>query len=452
MKKQKVTIILVIALLLLGVVSFGIYSFVNSKDGGKTEEIELFSCVPSAISVYSVKDGENEYTLVKKDSVWSVEGNEVAVLDQKLVQEIVNSASLIVSQGKLKERELKEFEMTGVQSLEIKLENGMSFKVTFLGQKGETCVARVNGKEELYVLRKSVRDILVADLDKLRVSLVFEGLGKSDAVLTSYRFVDYDGSETRIRTKNAQEISRNGENRYIMDAPYKKDVDDEKFEQQIVVRIPAIATTKYVDDFPDNLADYGLDRESRAVLSFRWGEKEEVLYLGAEESGMVHAVKEGKDGVFVINASQLEFLRTEPFYLLESGILRSEIENVSKITVETGKDTFVVTRSADKKFFYVNGKTASEAAFGAVAERLGDLELLSEVIDTPENKRDVCVTVVFDNGTASQNISLSKINDKEYAAFINGTAEFTVAGETVDELLEELRAVNNNPMKTDEKG
>lgn len=452
MKKQKVTIILIIALLLLGVGSFGIYSFVNSENSGKVENIELFSCVPSAISGYCVKNGDNSYTLVKKDNMWSVEDNEVAVLDQKLVQEIVNSASRVVAQGTLSERKLKEFESTESQSLEIRLENGMSLLLTFVGQKDETCAARVNKGEEAFLLRKSVRDILLADLDKLRISLVFDNLRKTDEVLTSYSFTDYDGSETRIRTKTAVEISRNGENRYIMDVPYKKDVDDEKFEQQIVVRIPAVAATKYVDDFPENLADYGLDKDSRAVLRFRWGDTEEVLYLGTEEGGLVHAVKEGKDGVFVINASQLEFLRTEPFFILESGILRSEIENVAAITVETGDERFDVKRAGGGRTFYVNGKAASPAAFEAVAEKLGNLELVSEVIDIPENKRDVSLTVVFDNGTATQSISLSKLNDKEYAAFINGTAEFTVAGETVDELLEELRGVSNNPMKTEEKG
>ena len=44
------------------------------------------------------------------------------------------------------------------------------------------------------------------------------------------------------------------------------------------------------------------------------------------------------------------------------------------------------------------------------------------------------------------------INDKEYAAFTDGKAEFAVNKKSVEELLLELDKISKNPIKTDEKG
>lgn len=455
MKKQTVVMIWIIALLLLVVGCFGIYGYINYQNNKKPQNIELFSCMPSDIVKYSVKNVNETYTLVKTDGVWQVEDNEVAVLDQKSVQDIVNSASLINSQGVVKKRELKEFEATETISVTLTLADESEFKLSFVGYKGETSAVQINDGDEVYKVRASMREILVASLDKLRAALVFDELMKTDEVLTYYSFTDYDKTKTVVRTKTAQEISKSKANQYIMESPYRKEIDDEKFEQQIVVRIPSIAAVSYVDDFPEDMSAYGLDEESRAVLNFKWGNRSETLYLGAEEGGKVHAVKEGKEGVFVINASQLEFLQTEPFYILESGILTSDIENIRSVTVKTANAVYEVT-SVEKNGingqFFVNGKAASRAAFDSVAELVGGLEILSEISGTPENKGEIVVTVYYDNGTAGQTISLTGVNDKSYAAFINGKAEFAVERKTVDALLDELNNISKNPMKTDKEG
>ncbi len=452
MKKQKVIIIFAIAILLLGIGSFGIIKYFTNKSGDTDGNTELFNCVPSAIARYTVCDGNNSYTLVKASGKWSVENNEVAVLDQQAVRKIVNSASMISAQGILGEEELKSFKATDVQTLEIKLENGISCRISFVGQKDQSCAVKVNDREEIYLLHKSVRDILLADLDKLRVSLVFEELLNSDEVLKEYSFVGYDDEKTVIRTKTASEIAQNKNNRFIMEIPYKRDVDDEKLEQQIAVRIPSVAAAKYVDDFPENLADYGLDEESRAVLTFKWGNIEEVLYLGTEEGGQVHAVKKGKDGVFVIDAAQLEFLHTDPFFLLDTKLFLSETEDIVSVAATFDNQRINASRSADSRKFFVNGNAASELAFDSVTEKLEELELLDEIAEQPKNSGDAVVEVVFDNGAPKRTISLSRINEKEYAVFENGTAAFTVGAKAVDEFMEELKGVANNPMKTDEKG
>lgn len=450
MKKQTILALCIIALLLVVVGCLGVNFYVGQKNK-KAENIEIFSCMPSEIVEYSVKDGIAEYTLLKDGEKWYVEGNSVAVLDAEKVQNLVNSVSRIVARRVLSHRELKKFDATDEQYLEIKLKNGTKTTLRFLGVFGEECALGIDEIEEVYSAHKSVRDILVADLDKLRASLVFEELKNTDDVLTYYSFTDYDKTKTVVRTKTAAEISNNKANRYIMEAPYKKGVDDERFEQLIAVRIPSIAITKYVDDSPEDLSEYGLDRDSRAVLTFKWGDFEETLFMGTNTDGQIYAIRDGKEGVFIIEPSQLEFLQTEPFYILESGILKADVENISAVTIKTKEKTFEITSSGKNGLnpqFFVNGKAASQVAFDEIAERLGDLEILHELSDVTENKQDILLTIAFDNSAGNQYISLSGINKKEYAVFLNGKAEFAINRESVEELFELLNEISKNPMRT----
>ncbi|MBQ9757756.1 MAG: DUF4340 domain-containing protein [Clostridia bacterium] len=453
MKKQTVAILLIVALL-LAVGCFGIYGYIQTKNN-EIKNTPLFSCKASDIVEYGVKTGEEDYVLIKENDEWRVKDNSVAVLDSKKVQETVNSASMIMALGILKDRELKEFDATDVRELSLALSDGTSCNIKFVGEKAEICAIKLNDSEDIYAIRTSVRDILIAPLAKFRASVLFDGLMGEDAPLEYYSFKDFDKTETVIRTKTSVEISNSKKNRYIMEKPYRKDVDDEQFEQLIGVKIPRLAAEKYEDEISEDKEIYGLDENSRATLRFRWGEFDESLYLGATEGGLVYAEIAGRDGIFMINSTQLEFLHTEPFYLLESGMLRSDLENISGVTVKTAENEYKIesrNRKENNKEFFVNGKTASETAFNAVVEIIGGIKIRSEVVQDVKNSGDVIITVHFDNGVGTQNISLSAMNDKEYAAFMGGKAEFAVDRETIDALLLELDKISKNPIKTDEKG
>ena len=455
MKKQTVVMICIIALLLLVVGCFGIYGIINHQNSKDIKNAELFRCMPSDIIRYSVDNGDDSYTLVRNGDVWEVEGNEVAILDQKSVQDVINSASLVTAEGALKEKDLKSFDTTQVQTVTLTLIDGNEFKINFVGHKGESVALQINNDTEIYQTYKTIRDILITNLDKFRATRVFEQLVKTDEVLTYYSFTDYDNNEITVRTKTASEITKSKLNRYVMESPYIRDVDDEAFEQQIVVRIPLLAVARYIDDSPDNLTKYGLDEESRAVLKFKWGESNETLYLGAEAGGLVYASRKGQDGIFALTASQLEFLHTEPFYIIRTGILTSDIENIKSVIVKAADVTYEVRssqRNSANGQFFINGADASKLAFESVLKHINGLEIVSEVSGEPEDRSEIIITIYYDNGSARQSISLTELNDLSYVAFINGKAEFNVSSSTVNALLDELNNISKNPMKTDKEG
>ena len=96
----------------------------------------------------------------------------------------------------------------------------------------------------------------------------------------------------------------------------------------------------------------------------------------------------------------------------------------------------------------VRAVTGKPIKFSGTGEKLGDIEILSELQAVPENTQEIVVNVYFNNQAGIETISLVTLNSKEYAAFINGTAEFAVDKKTVDALIEELRALAKNPLRT----
>ncbi|MBR5614189.1 MAG: DUF4340 domain-containing protein [Clostridia bacterium] len=456
MKKQTVVIIWAAALLLLVVSCFGIYYFydaVNTR-GNSNKNIEVFTCLPDSITEYSVADKNGEYTLEKIGDEWRVDDKSVNNLNAEKVKKLMHSASGIKAVGTVGKKELSKFDTADKRRLEIKVASGTDdedIEIEFLGASGGLCAFRIEDDRKTYLMYESMRDILTPSLNSLRVTEVFEGLAQSETFPDYYKYTDYDGAVVEVRTKTAAELAKSKNNRYIMEKPYKKEVSDEAFEQQIAVKIPALQAADFIKA-PQNMEEIGLDEKSRAELNFKWDGKTQTLYLGSNNGGMVYANKKGTDAVFTINSSLLEFIQIDPFFILEDSVLKTDTDSIQSVIVKANGEVYNITstnRKGENPQFYVNGKAASEDVFEKVIDKLDDIKFLSELTSVPKDTKDIVVTVNYNNTAGSQTITLSRLADKNYAAFIDGKAEFAVNGKAADELLEELKNAVKNPMKTD---
>lgn len=322
MKKHTVVFISVVAILLIVMVCVGVYVVLLNKTGiKKTGSENVFECVSSDICGYSVENGGETYRLVKADGGWSVENDEVAVLDAKKVDELIKSASGITANGRTADG---SFEPENRGKIIIERNGGGKTELSFIGNAGDMCVFTLSGDSSRYTMYAASRDILMPALDSLRKLEIF-GLPDGDTEeIDAYEFRENNGFVMSVRLKDDKELAEDGKNRYIMTEPSLCSVDDERFQQQIAVKLPQIKAEKFIDDFPDSLEKYGLDESSRSTLTIRCGDRTDTLYIGRVDGGLVYAMKEGENGVFAVNSSQLEFLGTEPFYIAEDGAATAE--------------------------------------------------------------------------------------------------------------------------------
>lgn len=458
MKKQTVVLIWAAAVLLLVIACFGVYYFYDIKAEGanKSTGAEIFKCLPSEIEEYSVETDGEQYTLKRAGDGWAVSDKEITDLNDSIIEKMINSASNIVSVGTISRTSLNEFDAHDVRRLEIKLKERSNIKIRFLGSKDNLSAFKVEGDMTIYVMYASTRDILTPSLSYLRINEVFEGLSEVEIVPEEYTYTDYDGTVLEIRRKNANELAKSDRSSYTMVKPYCFDVNDEEFEQRIALKLSQIKINSFVDASNANLSQFGLDEASRATLSFTWGDRRETLYLGKNVGGSIYAAKANDSSVFTVNSSFLEFLQTEPFYLLEGSVLKSSVENISAVTIKTNNAEYLLealNRNSDTDMaeFYINGKTASKAVFEALLAELDNMRFISEIGAVPQNTNDIQITVKYANAAGSQVISLAR-TDKGYAVFVDGNADFTVEGAAVTALLEKLKEAENNPVRVNQKG
>ncbi len=450
MKKQTVVMIWTSVLLLLVVTCIGIYFVYNNQVTGD-KPVEVFSTISTEIDGYSVFDKNGSYSLEKDEDGWHIEDDSKAELDQLAVEKMIATASKITANKRLSRKELALFDSQDVTTVKIDIDNGEDVTIRFLGTSDNFCAFRISGDLRTYAMYESTRNILTPSIESLRITSVFPKLADTGTLPEYYRYTDYEGNVTEIRLKTSGELAKGKNSRYMMVKPYVREVDDDAFEQLIAVKIPLIKVKNFVKNPLDEKLEYGLDEKSRAELSFVWDDVTESLFLGRAEGGAVFAMKKDKTEVFLIDAALLEFLQIEPFFVLDSGILKNEKEKVTGVKVEKGDAVYNITSSKinnDSRQYFLNGKAASSYVFAEILEALGDMSFKNEIDKEPKNTRDIQITVFYENGDA-QSITLVKTNEKAYAVFLNGKAEFEVYSDDVNELLEELKEASLNPMKMD---
>ncbi|MBQ7097535.1 MAG: DUF4340 domain-containing protein [Clostridia bacterium] len=455
MKNRKAVIFSVILILVI-VSGLCVFFALSGRENAVVAYKDVFECRVSDIVGYTVEDGENGFALEKSGDEWQVKDDKTNALNQQKVQELLGNVSVIsvldVDSGISK----AEFLKMPKQTVTVALSDGSVHKFEFAVLNKEKCALNISDGDEIFAAHLSLRDILVAKLENLRYKFLFDGLTESDEALTYYSYLDYDKKKTVVRMKDANELSKGKRTSYVMVEPYNEDVDDHLFEQQIAVNIPVLLAEKYVSNPENELSVYGLDRESRAELSFKWGTRAEVLYLGKNENGLVYGMLKNTDGIFMINAAKLGFLKTEPFYILDTGILVSEPEKVSSITVTSGDVAYTVSsrRAADgeNNLYFVNDSPTTEENFADLVRMLDEIKLKGELLTVPENTDEIRIDITYGNGYSGQRLVFVSATDKDYAMFADGTAKFAVDKAAVDSFVNALDAASKNPLKKGEKG
>ncbi len=448
MKKQTVVMLWASIILLIIVGCIGIYLADVLGNSKNKNGIEIINCAATDIEEYEVLNKGIGYTIYNDGGVWKLKNNDVAVLDEKKITDLINAASRITATGIISDKEFKQY--THKEELEICVSTvgKEQTRIIFIGENAELCAFRVEGDEKIYTMYCSTRNILTPDLNSLRKFELFENIAEGEENPDYYEYIDYSGSRMVVRTKTNYEISKSDANRYLMTEPYESSVDDEKFEQQILVKAQTMTIDGVITDAPEAIEPYGLNKNERAEITLGYKDRKETLYLGRHEGNMVYAQKKGTESVVVIDSSKLEFLHVEPFYILEGGILKSEFDKIKRISIVSENGSYELTKqkTGDTYNYFLNGKAMSEGLFTEIAEALGNISVLNEVGEVPANKGEIVINVSYYSNQSPQTIALTTINDKKYAAFVNGKAEFAIDKKATDEVIKRIIEATANPI------
>jgi len=245
--------------------------------------------------------------------------------------------------------------------------------------------------------------------------------------------------------------------RWHMVQPYNEymSVQFERFNA-LLASLPRLEIERFVDDNPENLALYGLDKPS---MEIKLKDKQNTLHLffGNEfDEDHIHFMVYGSDAVYAMEKDLLTDLKaTQPFDLSDRFAYIVMIDYVDKITIENNdlKYTLTLSRKTQKSdkqgeegkvitTYAIDGKEVGEEEFKNFYQILIGLIVEAENHELLEEKPVINTTFFLNRGdTPYVRISYVPYNEDFFAVLRGGEAEFLISRKQVYQMLEGLKVL-----------
>lgn len=270
-----------------------------------------------------------------------------------------------------------------------------------------------------------------------------------------------DGVQLELRRKTSAEsndYTLGGFGKYLVTRPYAfpRGVDPERSVSTI--RGPAgIEIADFVDDSPEDLSIYGLDRpqgetivrDNAVTLHFLFGAE-----AGAEK---LYFKLADRPPVYTVERSRLAYLSSKPFDLIDKFAFNPPIEEVDRIEITAAGKThiFTLTRTVKKATttdaatkeaketeevlttYQGDGKDLEEPSFQAFYFILSRLKIDGEA-NNPRALAPAVRTRFLLNKGAPRDVTIDFVpyNRDFFALSLNGKSEFGVSTGQLDSMIE----------------
>jgi hypothetical protein len=297
------------------------------------------------------------------------------------------------------------------------------------------------GDPQVYAVSSSVINSLMFDLGSIRVKTLFPTFELSD--LLKLRL---ESPETKLEIMAISDslpvymgmIS----SPYIVTSPYilQRAVNPEVFEQ-CIAPLNGLSIKIFVDDDPDSLVPYGLDKPVRLYVETTKGTVN--LLIGNPLNGMHYAKTKDAPGVFMLEGLA-PLIKASPFSFIDKFALIINIENVDTITITGGKTTLSaeLQGTGDEAVFFLNGKKANTKSFrtwyGTVVSLLADAEYPGPARNPAlDSSEEITISYELNNPSGAKTaITLIPYDRDYYTLLQEGTMEFLISRNQVRTIFE----------------
>lgn len=345
---------------------------------------------------------------------------------------------------------------------EVKLKDD-TFVTVLVGKQtatGDSYYLMKEGDSTVYIVNKADGDALTWELSDFRDRALAKIEYERDLMLFSMSSKDMREVEIRRKDEEDQDPDLVEFNMGLLEItkPYNTvmGVDVVEFGP-ILEAIPTLTIEDFVDDFPEDISQYGLDDPSgRIVIKDRKNTLELILGDKTDDDKRYFQVA-GSDAVYTMLDSKLDFMDIEPFDLVQKFALMVNIKDVDKIVVENKGvshtltlEREVLSPSTDDEeeeelvTYRADDRIVQEKAFKRFYQMLVSLSVDVEKTVEPKEDADVAVTFHLNKGKERE-IRVEYVPyDRDFYSFVrDGNSDFLIARSSVEQMLEELEMLLN---------
>jgi len=297
----------------------------------------------------------------------------------------------------------------------------------------------------VYLIGGSSEEMLMKTLNDYRVFTLFGPYNETTKIRKVT--IEREGQDKLIVEAKSGDVSTSEETsvaQYEIKSPAQADVSNQALESLLLTPLIAIESETLVEDNPKDLAKYGLDHPIRVEFDDFEGKTIAFLIGGTAESGGNYVMLDGANSV-VLTKEPIPFVNVDYTDLMLKLIFLHNMDTVSSVQYQMadGKvNTFIINSTSPASATF-NGKEMS-------ADNISNLFLLT-VRFTLQGKLDssmkygapkLTISMKLKDGSTTT-MQLCEINDRHYAAIIDGTARYYVNVNQVNELLTAFETVKN---------
>jgi hypothetical protein len=388
---------------------------------------------------------EGTLTLVKKAGKWNTEPPAAVPLEPTTIDDLLFSFSALNAERIIEEHpsDLGQYGLAPPRAMGTGTwEDGTSHTL-LLGDKtpsGSTYYIQVKGNPRVYTVQSFTGQHLHWTLKDLRSRTISPAINYDEVEYV--KIVERDGAVLEVKRKTEAETKsfQLGFGPFLLTRPYVtvRGLDAQK-QDTVIKGAQSVSISDFAEEPVKGLDAYGLARP-RAEVIVR-DKSNTIDYIFGDQKGtQTWFALRGQPGVYLVDTSSLDFLKTKPFDIVDKFTFIPNIEDVDRMDITAGgkTHTLVITRTTKKAAkqgdpdvvtaaYTADGKTVEEDSFKKFYQSLIGLQLEGEMAKRVPNAPEVSVTFSLNKGEVKTvRIDYAPYDRDFDAIFLNGVGEFAL--------------------------
>ena len=400
---------------------------------------------------------EGTLTLVKKAGKWNTEPPAAVPLEPTTIDDLLFSFSALNAERIIEEHpsDLGQYGLAPPRAMGTGTwEDGTSHTL-LLGDKtpsGSTYYIQVKGNPRVYTVQSFTGQHLHWTLKDLRSRTISPAINYDEVEYV--KIVERDGAVLEVKRKTEAETKsfQLGFGPFLLTRPYVtvRGLDAQK-QDTVIKGAQSVSISDFAEEPVKGLDAYGLARP-RAEVIVR-DKSNTIDYIFGDQKGtQTWFALRGQPGVYLVDTSSLDFLKTKPFDIVDKFTFIPNLEDVDRMDITAGgkTHTLVITRTTKKAAkqgdpdvvtaaYTADGKTVEEDSFKKFYQSLIGLQLEGEMAKRVPNAPEVSVTFSLNKGEVKTvRIDYAPYDRDFDAIFLNGVGEFALTKGQLTAMLAKL--------------
>ncbi len=388
---------------------------------------------------------EGALTLDKKSGKWNTEPPVAFPLESTAIDDLLFSFSALTAERVIDEHpaDLGQFGLAPPRAVAVGTwEDGTSHTL-LLGDKtptGSAFYIQVKGDPRVYTVQSFSGQHFHWTVKDVRSRTLSPAINYDE--VTSVKIVEPDGTVIEVKRKTDAETKsfQLGFGQFIVTRPYatRRGLDSQK-QDPVIKGAQSVSISDFADEPLKGLESYGLARPRAEVIVS--DKSNTVNYIfGSQKGTQTWFALRGQPGVYLVDTSSLDFLKTRPFDVIDKFTFIPNIEDVDRMDITSRGKThsLVITRTTKKaakagepdevtSAFTADGKTVEEDSFKKFYQALIGLQIEGELAKRVPNNAEVSVKFSLNKGDVKTVRVDYAPYDRDFdAIFLNGVAEFAL--------------------------